>query len=184
MPFSPVAARIVINAFDEVMNLRRRQGRVGTTLDEDYAKLDDDLETSLPSLDHDIANTSPHGSAWLLECRHKHGFHYHTFDDLDPMLSSRRVIFFSDAGFTLEFFAYDAKRCIPTGPLERFVVEGSSFTELAFDGRIVHRFRPTSGRLFAISFHARDVEYTDHAAAVQTHSVDIDSFQNTICHTL
>lgn len=184
MPFPTEAIRALFPAFEQVLKFKQQQGRMGTILDEDYAKLDDELVLSFPSHGPTRRKEATQGSTWLLECRKSHGFHYHTFDVADSMLSARRLIFFADMGFTLEFFSYCAELRAPTGPLERFEVQGSSLTELAFDGRIVHRFRPTSGRLFAISFHSRDIDSSAHAAATQTYPVEVASFSDVVCHAL
>jgi hypothetical protein len=185
LPFSAPAATEMERVFERILAIRASQGRKGDILDESYAKVSDYIKLS-----EKLSNESEQlplslGSAWALECRANHGFHYHSYSTQDPSLSFRRLLFFSDQGFTAEFFPYDQALRQALGPLERFIMHGPSFAELEFDGRIVHRFRPLSnGRLFAYSIHHNDLSTDDHAASTQTHEVlDIEP-PEVIQHTL
>ena len=125
------------------------------------------------------------GSAWWLECYESHGFHYHTYAEDSLDLSFRRVLFMADKGLTIELYPVDLETSLPTGPMERYELDGPAFAELAFDGKIVHRFRPTnSGRLYAYSMHIRDVADDDHVAATQTHAIDSELPEETVLHML
>ena len=112
------------------------------------------------------------GSGWALQCYATHGFHYHTFAANNDLLSFRRLLLFSDKGFTAEIYPLNFATGKASGPLERYRVTGPSLAELEFDGKLVHRFRPINGGvLFAYSMHAVDVNNDDAAAQTQTHPV-------------
>lgn len=71
------------------------------------------------------------------------------------------------------------------GPLEKFVMEGPSFAELEFDGRMVHRFRPLKdGTLYAYSVHHKDISHDDHVTSRQTHAVKDTMPTEVVKHTL
>ena len=172
-PFPRVLGTSLVDQFRKILVQRRSQGRTGQVLDEEYSKLTEpELLSIAIGTNCEIEQSIP-GSCWILECMPTHGFHYHSYSVNYPMVSLRRVLFFSEGGFTLEFFRLDSAYLNPAGPLEKFVVDKPSFVELAFDGRIAHRFRPIVGRLIAFSFHAKDVDEGDNAARTQTHPVSL-----------
>lgn len=173
LPISTSTVQGMELVFKSLLQQRRREGRSGDILDESYAKVTD--HGSLPGVNFDSNQQQAvsMGSAWVLECRKNHGFHYHTFSDQDPALSFRRLLLVATRGLTAEIFPYDPQQHKAVGPLERFVMQGPAFAELEFDGRMVHRFRPINdGTLYAYSVHHRDVSSDDHVASTQTHPVN------------
>lgn len=189
-PFLNDAADAMMRVGSLIIDDMRNKQRLGEVLDEAYGKVTETDEINeAEHLRQRLANlkTTPShlGSAWWLECYKTHGFHYHTFAEEGLDLSFRRVLFIADKGFTIELYPIDFETAAPTGPLERYELAGAAFAELAFDGRIVHRFRPTNGgKLYAYSMHARDVSDDDHAAATQTHPIDSELPKESITHNI
>ena len=169
LPFSEAAAIQMAKSFSALLAERAAQGWAGSVLDETFAKVAD--YAALPA-----KQTAPRpvtiGSGWALQCYATHGFHYHTFAANNELLSFRRLLLFSDKGFTAEIYPMNFTTGKAIGPLERYRVNGPSMSELEFDGKLVHRFRPINGGvLFAYSMHAVDVQNDDAAAQTQTHPV-------------
>ncbi|MCW7552381.1 hypothetical protein NX722_06920 [Endozoicomonas gorgoniicola] len=172
LPVSPVASKVLVSSLIESFNELRNKGLLGSILNEEFIK-----STSVRS-DRNISNSDSRllslGSSWLLRCESAHGYHYHSFEADDPELSYRKVLFFCNAGFTLEFFEINHKtgKPIKNMGVEKFIASEPSIVELEFDGRIVHRFRPLQGgALFAYSIHLKDLSNDCNAAATQTHTV-------------
>lgn len=185
LPFSMTAATEMAKVLKSLLDLRRSEGRSGDVLYECYAKVADYEELPLSNQSEKKSAPASLGSAWILECSSNHGFHYHTFSSEDPALSFRRLLFIANKGFTAEIVPFDPARNVVLGPLEKYVMDGPSFAELEFDGRMVHRFRPLDkGSLFAYSVHYNDEFDNDHAARLQTHEVSYFQTDNVVEHIL
>ncbi len=179
LPFSSNAASIFINVFQNIICLRTQEKRAGTVLDEIYARIGEYIPISSLASENTSSPSSYRplmfGSSWALQCFKTHEFHYHSYSKDEELLSFRRLLLFSDHGFTAEIYPLDFEKNLPAGPLERFIFKEASLAELEFDGRMVHRFRPLNdGVLFAYSVHSKDLLNTDHAARTQTHQVTSD----------
>ena len=186
LPFSELAAVQMGKAFAALLAERAAQGRAGAVLDETFAKVAD--YTPLPATQPNSPATNRPlslGSGWALQCFASHGFHYHTFAGDNDLLSFRRLLLFSDQGFTAEIYPLNFTTGQASGPLERYRLNGPAMAELEFDGKLVHRFRPINGGvLFAYSMHALDVHQDDAAAQTQTHPVGEYSGTEVIEHQL
>ncbi|HEJ9146976.1 TPA: hypothetical protein SML79_000954 [Serratia marcescens] len=167
LPVTEQASKLLVYSLNMSFDKLREEGKLSSVLNEEFIK------TTAIKNGIIVGKNSPIsiGSTWLLKCEIDHQFHYHSFED-DDYLSYRKVLFFSDAGFTLEFFSLDHSTGEMSNQLEKFVVEKASIVELEFDGRIVHRFRPIEeGKLFAYSIHVKDLSADNDAAKTQTHEV-------------
>ncbi|MGV8001681.1 hypothetical protein QPK14_05920 [Photorhabdus temperata subsp. temperata] len=169
LPVTEQASKLLVYSLDMSFDKLREEGKLSSILNEEFIKtttIND--EVNVGSEGYDPVSI---GSTWLLKCEKNHQFHYHTFEDSD-CLSYRKVLFFSDAGFTLEFFVLDHSTGEISNQLEKFVIEKASIVELEFDGRIAHRFRPVEeGKLFAYSIHIKDLSTDNDVAKTQTHEV-------------
>jgi len=186
LPFSSEAAAQLMSVFGSLIDLRRDQDRAGEVLDEIYARVGDGapLYSENSRVKHRV-DGSVTGSSWALQCFKTHGFHYHSYSDDEKLLSYRRLLLFSNRGFTAEIYPLDFASLQPSGPLEKFIFEGASMAELEFDGRMVHRFRPLGdGELYAYSVHCMDLSGTDHAAKRQTHAVAGEGPEEIIEHLM
>ena len=172
--------------FADIFNQRELQGTMGTVLNEKYSKVGVESKNYPFAITGNLTLTESKqplrlGSSWFLECFSNHGFHYHSFSEQEPELSFRRVLFFSDNGFTIELFPIDFITQNVSGHLEKYVLSKPSFVELEFDGKLVHRFRPINqGRLFAYSVHVKDLSESEHAAKTQTHAIEVDPSENIV----
>ncbi|HCR62524.1 MAG TPA: hypothetical protein DIW66_11565 [Serratia liquefaciens] len=169
LPVNEQASRLLVASLNTSFNTLREGEKLSSVLNEEFIKIiaiNNKINVGMKEGDPVSI-----GSTWLLKCEKNHHFHYHTFDD-DDALSYRKVLFFSDGGFTLEFFCLNHSTGEVADYLEKFVIEEASIVELEFDGRIVHRFRPVDeGKLFAYSIHIKDLSSENDAAKTQTHQV-------------
>ena len=163
---SGACARSCILYWSEYLETERQKNRVGEALGEFYHKLSQrDSEDKSSVISEKSDNKVNLGSIWLLECTNKHQFHYHTFEENNDYLSFRRILFYSETGFTVEIFPSSGRGC-----LEKYIISGAGIAELVFDGKYVHRFRPVGeGRLFALSIHSQDLSTDNDVAKTQTH---------------
>ncbi|ATZ10359.1 hypothetical protein [Erwinia amylovora] len=169
LPVTEQASKLLVYSLDMSFHKLREEGKLSSVLNEEFIKTTA-IKNKISVGNEEYTPVSI-GSTWLLKCEVDHQFHYHTFED-DDFLSYRKVLFFSDAGFTLEFYSIDHSTGKMSNQLEKFVVEKASVVELEFDGRIVHRFRPVKeGKLFAYSIHIKDLSAGNDAAKTQTHEV-------------
>ncbi|WP_241169984.1 hypothetical protein [Serratia marcescens] len=169
LPVTELASKLLVCSLDMSFDKFREEGKLSSVLNEEFIKttaINSEVNVGAEEYSPIII-----GSTWLLKCEVDHQFHYHTFEE-DDYLSYRKVLFFSDAGFTLEFFSLNHSTGEMSNRLEKFVIEKASIVELEFDGRIVHRFRPAKeGKLFAYSIHIKDLSADNDAAKTQTHEV-------------
>ena len=169
LPINEQASKLLVASLNTSFNALREDEKLSSVLNEEFIKIIAINDKVYAGIKEEEPVSI--GSTWLLKCEKNHHFHYHTFDD-DDALSYRKVLFFSDGGFTLEFFCLDHSTGELSDYLEKFVIEKASIVELEFDGRIVHRFRPIKdGKLFAYSIHIKDLSAESDAAKTQTHQV-------------
>ncbi|MDJ0800293.1 MAG: hypothetical protein QNJ51_26380 [Calothrix sp. MO_167.B12] len=163
-----------ILSFETFLKLRDQEGKVFEAASEIYTRL-----SNYSVLDQGASEKShvPTGSSWILECLPDQQYHWHSFSTEDRMLSARRVFFIADRGLRISVFENPASFLQPRH--EIFECEGPVFLEFEFCGSHVHRFRPLSGRLFALSIHHKDESVSNTTLGQQTHIFSGESPQIT-----